>query len=567
VEYLLRGAPYGLLLTVVWEVFGPLQNPGAALRLERVVLACLGLLLSLVALHWVTRKSYFAAFKESYEICADGRLGIAEHLRRLPMGFFNARDPGDVGAYLVTDYANAEMLLSHLLPQFCGALAMPVLLLVFLAACDWRLAVAAALVIPLAAPLAWISIHLVDYFGKRHQKTKVKAASRMIEYIQGIRLVKAFRLQGEKFSRLETAFRRLKVESIRLEGGVGPTMVLASFVLNAGLTLVMLLGYRRIEAGTLPLPVYVMFLILVPRVYEPLFSALMFMGALNYMKLGVRRIENLRLTPPLREPTVPERITDFGVELCNVSFRYHGQPVLRDVSVRIPARSMTALVGPSGSGKTTITRLIARFWDVDAGEIRVGGKDVRTLSSGELLSRISMVFQDVYLFHDTFYNNIRVGCPEATTEQVEAAARAARCHEFIERLPEKYHTLVGEGGSTLSGGEKQRISIARAILKDAPIVLLDEATAALDPENEHHIQRAINDLVRNKTVVVIAHRLHTVVQADQIVVLDAGRVVDKGAHSELMARPGLYAALWEEQQRAKSWKFSAGEEVVPEGAV
>jgi ATP-binding cassette subfamily B protein len=344
-------------------------------------------------------------------------------------------------------------------------------------------------------------------------------------------------------------------------------MVLASFVLNAGLTLVMLLGYQRIGAGTLPLPVYVMFLILVPRVYEPLFHALMFMGELNYMKLGVRRIENLRLTPPLPEPTAPERITDFDIELRNVSFSYHDQPVLRDISVRIPARSLTALVGPSGSGKTTITRLIARFWDVDAGGIRVGGKDIRTLSSDELLSQISMVFQDVYLFHDTIYNNIRVGRPQATSQQIEAAARAARCHEFIERLPEKYHTLAGEGGSSLSGGEKQRISVARAILKDAPIVLLDEATAALDPENEHHIQQAINDLVRNKTVVVIAHRLHTVVQADQIIVMDAGRVVDMGTHTELMARPGLYAALWEEQRRAKNWKFSAAEEVMPERAV
>jgi ATP-binding cassette subfamily B protein IrtB len=557
VEYLLRGAPYGILLVVVWEIFGPLQNPGSAMNLERIATACLGLLVALVLLHAVTRKSYFASYKESYEICADGRIAIAEHLRRLPMGFFNTRDPGDIGAYLVTDYANVEMLLSHLVPQFCGALAMPVLLLLFLAVCDWKLAAATALVILLAAPLAWISMRIVDYFGRKHQKVKVEAASRMIEYIQGIRLVKAFRLQGEKFDRLEKAFRRLKVESIRLEGSVGPTMVLAAFVLNTGLTLVMLLGYRRIEAGTLPLPLYVTFLILVPRVYEPLFHALMFMGELNYMKLGVRRIESLRTTQPLPEPAAPAHLEDFGIDLRHVTFRYRGQPVLHDISLSIPARSLTALVGPSGSGKTTITRLIARFWDVDEGEIRIGGKDIRTLSSDDLLSRISMVFQDVYLFHDTIYNNIRVGRPDATPEQVEAAARAARCHEFIERLPDRYHTLVGEGGSTLSGGEKQRISIARAILKDAPIVLLDEATAALDPENEHYIQQAINDLVRNKTVVVIAHRLHTVVQADRIVVLDAGRVVDVGTHAQLMERRGLYAALWEEQQRVKSWKFSA----------
>jgi ATP-binding cassette subfamily B protein len=457
------------------------------------------------------------------------------------------------------------MLLSHLVPQICGALTMPLLLLVFLAICDWKLAAAAAIVIPVALPLVWIAVRLIDYLGRKQQKARVEAASRMIEYIQGIRLVKAFRLQGEKFDRLKKAFHRLSVDSIRLEGCAGPTLVLAPFVLNTGLTLIMLLGYHRLEAGTLSLPLYVMFLILVPRLYEPLIHALVFIGELNYMKLGVQRIENLRTTQLLSEPDTPAHIEHFGIDLSHVTFSYRGHPVLRDVSFSMPARSLTALVGPSGSGKTTITRLITRFWDVDEGGVRIGGKDIHALSSDDLLSHISMVFQDVYLFQDTIYNNIRLGRPEATPEQIEAAARAACCHDFIEQLPEKYQTMVGEGGSTLSGGEKQRISIARAILKDAPIVLLDEATAALDPENEHFIQGAINDLVRNKTVVVIAHRLHTIVGADQIVVLDAGEVVDTGTHAELLARPGLYATLWEEQQRMKSWKFSAGEPALSEG--
>lgn len=230
-------------------------------------------------------------------------------------------------------------------------------------------------------------------------------------------------------------------------------------------------------------------------------------------------------------------------------------PVLRDVSLVIPEKRLTALVGPSGSGKTTLTRLIARFWDVNKGEILLGGRNVRDYTLHTLMQQISIVFQDVYLFNDTIYNNIRVGRETATQEEIEAAARKAQCHEFITAMPDGYDTLVGEGGSTLSGGEKQRISIARAILKDAPIVLLDEATASLDPENEVHIQDAINDLVKEKTVVIIAHRLGTLVNADNIVVINQGRVVQQGKHQTLLEEGGLYRNLWQEQQRVKRWKF------------
>lgn len=554
-EYMFRGAPYGITLLVVWEIFWPLQHPGASLDLRRIALWCCALLVSLVLLFLISRKAYFAAYKSSYEICADGRLEIAEHLRRLPMGFYASRDPGDIGAYIVSDYANIEQMLSHQLPHMVGALAAPTVLLACLGFMSWKLALAAALVIPLAWPAVWLSLRLVNYLGKRHQAYKVDSVSRMIEYIQGIRLIKAFNLGGTRFDRLEKAFRRLKAQSIKLEAGSGPTILLASFILNGGFTLIILLGFTLVS-DEVSLAVYIMFLVLGPRIYEPLVHGLIFMAELNYFKLGVDRVDALRRTAPLPEGDGREEFAGHDIALRNVSFSYHETEVLKGIDLDIPERSLTALVGPSGSGKTTLTRLIARFWDVDSGEIRIGGKDIRVYATSQLLDAISIVFQDVYLFNDTVRNNIRLGRPAATGAEIVAAAKAARCHDFIEALPDGYETVVGEGGGTLSGGEKQRISIARAILKDAPIVLLDEATAALDPENEIHIQEAIDELVKGRTVVVIAHRLRTISRADRIVVIEKGEIVERGRHEALLAANGLYKRLWDEQRRSKGWKFA-----------
>jgi ATP-binding cassette subfamily B protein len=554
-EYFLRGIPYGFLIAVIWLIFEPLQHEGMRFDIAKIIYICIGLAVTVALLAWANVKSYFTAYRDGYRMCSEGRKDIANHLRKLPMGFYNKRDPGDIGAYIVSDYANIETLTTHLLPQFFGALTMPLVAIVSLMFFNWKLALAAALVIPLAFPLVRISICIIRRTGIKQQKTKVETASRMIEYIQGIKLIKAFNIGGTRFERLERSFRNLKRDCIRLEAGSGPTLILASVMLNFGLVLIMLLGMRLFADGELSLPFYIMFLVIGSRIYEPLLQALIFMGELNYMQLGVERVENLRKTQLLPEGNATTQFESFDIEFCNVRFSYNNVTVMNGLDLKIPEQKLTALAGPSGSGKTTLTRLIARFWDPEQGEIRIGGKNIKTYTTDNLLANISIVFQDVYLFNDTVYNNIRIGREDASRDEIIAAARAARCHDFIEAMPDGYDTMVGEGGSSLSGGEKQRISIARAMLKNAPIVLLDEATAALDPENEWYIQQAINELVRNKTVVVIAHRLNTIRRADKIVVIDQGRVSEEGTHERLLANGGLYKSLWDEQQRIKGWKF------------
>lgn len=554
-EYIFRGAPYGITLFVIWQLFEPLQNPNVAFNLNNIVLAVISLLLSLIILFFVSKKSYFASYKDGYDICCDGRKDIVSYMRKLPMGFYNSRDPGDIGAYIVTDYANIEQIVTHYIPQIFGALTLPIVLIVCLSFFNWQLALAAALVIPLALPTVKISTWLIRLFGKKHQKVQIESASRMLEYIQGIRLIKAFNLGGVKFERLEKAFRSLKRESIRLEGGAGPTMILASAILNGGFVLIILLGFSFLLSAKVSLPVYVMFIVLGIHIYQPLMNGLMFMGEMNYMALGVKRIEELRNTPSLPEGDDSKSISNYNINFNKVCFSYKNSIVINNLTIDIPEKKLTALVGPSGSGKTTVTRLIARFWDVDSGIISIGNKNIKDYTIDNLMSQIAIVFQDVYLFNDTIYNNIRIGKEDAKHEDIIAAAKTARCHDFIEALPDKYNTMVGEGGSTLSGGEKQRISIARAILKNAPIILLDEATASLDPENELYIQQAINDLVKDRTVIVIAHRLNTIKQADKIIVLNQGMAVEQAKHDELMQLKGLYYSLWQEQQRVKGWKF------------
>ena len=325
----------------------------------------------------------------------------------------------------------------------------------------------------------------------------------------------------------------------------------ASMTLQAGIGITIFVGTILLASGQIELLPLLMFLLMVTRIYGPILAILANLSSLLNLNVVTSRMRTLLTTPAMDGDgkTVP----NCDIELSHVTFAYNQEDVIKDVSCKIPQGSVTALVGPSGSGKSTISKLIARFWDVQKGKITVGGKDIKSMEPESLMSYMSFVFQDVTLFNDTVMNNIRLGNPNATDDQVIAAAKAAHCDEFVREMPDGYQTVLGENGSTLSGGERQRISIARALLKNAPIILLDEATASLDPENEVLVQKAIAKLVEGKTVIMIAHRLRTVVDADQILVLDNGRLVEHGTHDELMKKNGLYHKLFHIQQESLGW--------------
>jgi ATP-binding cassette subfamily B protein len=554
-EFVLRGVPYGIVLLAVWELFKPLENPGLPLNIGALVMICIYLAISLALLFLVSRVSYVKSFRTTYEFSAEGRLQIGNHTRRLSMGFFNSKDPGKIGNYLINDFASIEQITSHFVPQIIGAITLPIVLLAFLAIVNWKLALIAAIAIPVAFLLSKLTKLIIRSLGKKQKEASIEAQSRMLEYVNGIREIKAHNLVGTRFNRLKKSFKELKSAAIKLEAGIGPSLILTSFMLNIGLTLIVIFGLVFLFAAEITIPIYIMFLIIGPRIYEPLSTAMIFLAEMRYHEISLERIEELRNTPTITGTDPGLKPENFNIEFQDVTFRYHNTDVLNSISVKIPEHSLTALVGPSGSGKTTMTRLIARFWDTEKGEIILGGNSINQYDPDDLLRYISIVFQDVYLFDDTVLNNIRIGNKDTSMEEVVEAAERAQIHEFIESLPEKYETMIGEGGSRLSGGEKQRISIARALLKDSPIVLLDEATASLDPENEYHIQKAIDDLIKDKTVIIIAHRLNTVVNADNIIVLNEGKVVEQGTHASLMEINGLYRSMWEEQQKVRQWKF------------
>ncbi|MFB0831639.1 ABC transporter ATP-binding protein [Brevibacillus laterosporus] len=546
--------PFILLVEVARLIFQPFTSSGVEMDFARLWWVCAGLGVSMVFLYLCELPAYRAQFRGAYNAAVDGRTRLAEHVRKLSLGFLNKRDPGDLANMMMGDISLVEHGISHVVPQMIGALIMPFLALIGLSILDWRMASAMFLVFPIAIALVLMTSKLQRKLGSQHMRAKIDAGNRLQEYLHGIRVIKAYNLTGEKFIRLENSCKELMKRSLLIEGLLGPIVLSAIACLRAGLTVMVIVGVHLLLGGSLELMTFVTFLLVGTRIFEPLTVALINYAEFRYHEQAGERIVQLLHEPIMSGELLPPECHD--IELNNVTFGYQDKAVLREVSLRMQAGSFTALVGPSGSGKSTVLRLIARFYDPDQGTVTLGGEDIRRMNPEELLRKVSMVFQDVYLFQDTIANNIRFGKSDASQHEIEEAARLACCHDFIAKLPQGYDTLVGEGGSTLSGGEKQRISIARAILKNAPIVLLDEATASLDPENEAEIQKAIDQLVRGRTVIAIAHRLKTVKAASQIVVLENGQIKEQGKHDELLALGGLYARMWRLQQEARGWGVS-----------
>jgi len=550
---LFEATPYIFLYLILQGLFAETLDAERAVWLFSGLASCI--LLQGVFLYWANRLIYITSFR----LIGDLRLKLGNHIRKLPMGFFSNRQIGDLNGLVSNDMTKIESIPSWVYPKIVSAIATSGFIALFLLAIDWRLTVATLA----GMPLAWF-IYLrgqkkLQQLTEIEQRAVIEANSRIIEYIQGIAVVKAFNQTGSKFSKLENALNEYKEANLGLSTKLVVPATIFSLVLELGFVLIIFVGTYFLLADELTIATFLLFLVVALRFYAPLYSLFEFSALTRMMNGALVRVKEVLNTSPLREPNIAtEPLQKFDLKFDRVSFGYESTPVLQDISFHVPERSITALVGASGAGKTTITNLIARFWDTTAGDILIGGINIKDLPTKQLLSHISMVFQNVYLFNDTILNNIQFGKAEASFEETVAAAKAARCHEFIIQLPQGYNTLVGEGGATLSGGEKQRIAIARAMLKDAPIVLLDEATASVDPENEILLQQAINSLVESKTLIIIAHQLATITKAQQILVMDQGRIVQHGKHEQLVANTeGIYHKLWSSREKARTWKIAS----------
>ena len=546
--------PFAVIIQTIIALLGPLMN-GQPLDIAKLWLSFAAGLAAAVLYFFLYRCEYRATFSVAYSEAEKIRLEVAERIRRLPLSFFNNKDLSELTTNMMADCTSVEHTMSHVVPGLCADIITAAIACVLLSFYDRRMSICLFAVMPVSIGLILVTRKLQRKFGERHVVAKMDVSGQVQEYLEGIKVVKAFGLAGEKSYALERALRAMMREAIKFEGFTGTFITLSMMILQMGIGLVTLVGVMLLTRGGIDVVKMITFILVSAKIYSPLIVVLTLLPEFFYMLVSTRRMQALRRETPMRGD---ENIAlpDCGIEFKNVSFAYGEEAVIKDVSLRIPENCVVAFVGPSGSGKTTVSRLIARFWDVSEGDILIGGQNVREIDPERLMSYMSFVFQDVVLFNDTVTNNIRIGKQDATDEEIYSAAKMARCDEFIRALPDGYDTVIGENGSTLSGGERQRVSIARALLKGAPIVILDEATASLDPENETSIQEAISELVRDRTVIVIAHRLRTVMGADKIFVLENGRLVEEGTGEELVSRGGLFARLYKIQQDSSGW--SAG---------
>lgn len=502
-----------------------------------------GCVIILVVFGVVFFLQYNSSFFTTYRESEHRRINIAEKLRTLPLSFFGKKDLADLTSTILGDCTVLEHNFSHVMPQFFGAMISTVLIAISLFFFDWRMALAALWVLPIALIIVGCSGNVQRGISRRKRNVAIAQADGLQEYLETIKDLKSYNAEESYLDGLKGKITALEKESFKAELGTAVFVVSASCILRFGIGTVALVGSVLLCSGKLDVLTFLMFILVVSRIYEPMQGTLMNLAAVIAQDVNVERMNEIT-DYPVQKGSDELDVKSYDIEFSNVSFSYDkNEKVLCDISFTAKQGEVTALIGPSGGGKSTVSKLAARFWDVDGGSIRLGGKDISQVDPEKLLSAYSIVFQDVILFDNTIMENIRIGRTGATDEEVMQAAREAQCDEFIGRLPDGYRTVIGENGSALSGGERQRISIARALLKDAPVVLLDEATASLDAENETYIQEAISRLIKNKTVIIIAHRMRTVSGADKIVVIDGGHVAETGKPSELIKKNGIYARM------------------------
>lgn len=515
-----------------------------------------GIAVVLVLIALTTLFQYRATFLSTYIESGVRRRALAEKLRRLPLSFFGKKDLSDLTNAIMSDCALIETASSHWIPELIGAMISTTLIVIGLFFFNWKMALAAVWVMPIAFIIVLNSRKALRNTHRKTMKYKLACQDGIQEGLETIRDLRANNMTDNYMKGLEIKIKDIEKHSIVLEFSNAAFVCSAQMILKFGIGTVALVGSALLIKGEIDVLTFFVFLLVVTRMYEPLQIALQNLSAMISIDTTCERMDEILSHD---EQTGKEELTNNGYDIAfeNVGFSYEdGKTVLSDVDFVAKQGEVTALIGPSGGGKTTVSRLAARFWDCNKGKISVGGMDVSEIEPESLLSLYSIVFQDVTLFNNTIMENIRIGKKNATDEEVMAAAKLANCTQFIEKLPDRWNTMIGENGSELSGGERQRISIARAFLKDAPIILMDEATASLDVDNESVIQESISKLIKDKTVLIIAHRMRTVDGADKIVVLKDGVVTEQGTPEKLKEQNGIYKHMFDMQLETQNWKYS-----------
>ena len=539
--------PVGLLYTLVCDL---MNN---ALTTSRIPFYVIGCIAAAVVILICTRLQYDGTFLTTYVETGVRRVHLAEKLRRIPLSFFGKKDLADLTSSIMNDCAVLEQSQSHFVGPLFGALISTTVIAVSLLFFNWRMALAAIWPLPVAFAIVALASDVQKRLSRKSMAAKIACEDGIQECMEAMPDLRANNAEKRYLSSLEAKIRALESRLVKSELGTAIFVVSASLVLRLGISTTALVGATLLVQGQLDVLTFFMFLLVVSRLYDPLEGSLQNLAAIISTNTNIERMNEI-LDYPVQ--TGSETLSNRGCDVTfdHVGFSYDGgETVLKDVSFTAKQGEVTALVGPSGGGKTTVSRLAARFWDVKQGKITVGGMDISKIDPEKLMSLYAIVFQDVTLFDNTILENIRIGRKDATDEEVIAAAKLANVDEFAEKLPDKWNSNIGENGCELSGGERQRISIARAFLKDAPIILLDEATASLDVENETAIQEALSRLIKDKTVLIIAHRMRTVSGADKIVVLKDGTVVEQGTPAALQQQQGIFAHMLQLQAQSQAW--------------
>ena len=545
--------PIGLYSLLLYMWLSPLT--GGEIIEPNLGLFIVLILITLGIIFVFAWKQYHFVYNTTYGESEKRRINLGENLRKLPLSFFENRDLADLTSTIMNDCTDLEHVFSHAVPQLIGSIISLIIAAIGLFVFDWRLAIALLWVVPVAFVILYVSRALIYREGNVVLNNLLDCGDSMQESIESIRDLKSYNHEAEYSSKLNGLTRKIEKSRIKAELMTAMGVISGNMVLKLGFVSVILVGSYLIMNSQISIFTFLIFLIASATIYAPVENGLMFLSEIYMMDMKVDRtkeIEELVIGGGLTEYS----LDGYDIEFNNVNFNYDDlKDVLSDINFTAKQGEVTALVGPSGGGKSTVSKLAARFWDPVSGEVSLGGQDLSKLDSEKLLENFSIVFQDVILFNNTIMENIRIGKKDASDEEVINAAKLAECDEFVQKLPEGYDTVIGENGELLSGGQRQRISIARALLKDANVILLDEATSFLDVENESKIQKALSELIKNKTVIIIAHRMRTISNADKIVVLDDGKIAEQGSPEELLSKDGLFKRMVDLQNLSGEWKI------------